>query len=75
MGVQVTINNITGQTPYDIYVCQVDGSGCFYISTINNSSFPYIFDIPSPYDLSPNYMVKAIDANNCIISGNSTVIS
>jgi hypothetical protein len=74
MGVQVTINNITGQTPYDIYVCQVDGSGCFYISTIG-STFPYVFDIPSPYDVSPNYMVKAIDANNCIISGTSTVIS
>jgi hypothetical protein len=25
--------------------------------------------------VSPNYMVKAIDANNCIISGTSTVIS
>jgi hypothetical protein len=47
MGVQVTINNITGQTPYDIYVCQVDGSGCFYISTIG-PTFPYVFDIPSP---------------------------
>ena len=70
MEVQVTINNITGQTPYDIYVCQVDGSGCFYISTITNSSFPYIFDSPSP-----NYMVKAIDANNCIISGTSAVVS
>ena len=46
MGVQVTINNITGQTPYDIYVCQVDGSGCFYISTIS-STFPYVFDMYS----------------------------
>jgi hypothetical protein len=75
MEVQVTINNITGQTPFDIYVCQVDGSGCFYISTITNSSFPYIFDIPSPNNSSPNYMVKAIDNNNCVISGTSAVIS
>lgn len=75
MEVQVTINNITGQTPFDIYVCQVDGSGCFYVSTITNSSFPYVFDIPSPYNSSPNYMIKAIDANNCIISGTSAVIT
>jgi hypothetical protein len=76
MEVQVTINYISGATtPYDIYVCQVDGSGCFYISTINSTSFPYVFDIPTPYNVSPNYMIKAIDANNCIISGTSAVIS
>ena len=73
MEVQCTINNITGQTPFDIYVCQTDGTGCFYISTINNSSFPYVFNIPAPYNTSPNYMIKAIDANNCIISGSSAV--
>jgi len=73
MAVQVTINDISGQTPYDIYVCQVDGTGCFYISTITNSSFPYTFDIPAPNDTSANYMIKAIDANNCVISGASSV--
>jgi uncharacterized delta-60 repeat protein len=73
MAVQVTINDISGQTPYDIYVCQVDGSGCFYISTITDSSFPYVFDIPAPNDTSANYMIKAIDANDCIISGTSSV--
>jgi hypothetical protein len=74
MEVQVTINNISGQTPFDIYVCQVDGTGCFYISTITSSSFPYIFNIPAPYNTSPNYMVKAIDANNCVISGTQAVV-
>jgi uncharacterized delta-60 repeat protein len=73
MEVQCTINNITGQTPFDIYVCQTDGTGCFYISTINNTSFPYVFNIPAPYNTSPNYMIKAVDANNCIISGSSAV--
>lgn len=73
MEVQVTINGISGQSPYDIYVCQVDGSGCFYISTIQNT-FPYIFDIPAPYNSSPNYMIKAVDTYNCIISGTSAVV-
>lgn len=75
MEVQVTINNITGQTPFDIYVCQVDGSGCFYISTITNASFPFTFEIPAPYNSSPNYLIKAIDANNCVISGTSAVVT
>jgi len=73
MEVQCTINNITGQTPFDIYVCQTDGTGCFYIATINNTSFPYVFNIPAPFNTSPNYMIKAVDANECIISGSSAV--
>ena len=71
MEIQVTINGITGQSHYDLYVCLPNGSGCFYISTITD--LPYVFDIPAPYNVSPNYMIKAIDANNCIISGTSTV--
>jgi len=71
MAVQVTINDISGQTPYDIYVCQVDGSGCFYISTI--STTPYSFIIPSPYDTGLAYMLKVIDSQNCIISGVTSI--
>jgi hypothetical protein len=48
MALQVTINDITGQTPFDIYICQSDGTGCFYMATI--STTPYVFDIPPPYD-------------------------
>jgi hypothetical protein len=71
MAVQVTINSITGQSPYDIYICQSGGTNCFYITTI--SSTPYIFDIPAPYNTSSSYMLKIIDTNNCIISGTTTV--
>ena len=67
MAVQVTINNITGQTPYDVYVCQSDGSNCFYYNTI--SSLPYIFNIPPPYDTSLSYMIKVVDNVGCIITG------
>ena len=72
MAVQVTINSITGQSPFDIYICQSNGTGCFYISTI--TSTPYVFDIPSPYDTSSSYLLKVIDANNCTISGVEDVI-
>jgi hypothetical protein len=71
MALQVTINSITGQSPYDVYICQTGGTGCYYMTTI--SSAPYIFDIPAPYDTSSSYMLKLIDDNGCIISGNTTV--
>lgn len=67
MGVQVTINDITGSSPFNIYICQSNGSGCFYISTI--SSFPYTFDVPPPYNTSSSYIVKAIDSVGCSITG------
>lgn len=71
MAVQVTINSITGQSPYDIYICQTNGTGCFYITTIE--TLPYQFDIPQPYDTLPNYLLKVVDANNCTITGLSNL--
>jgi len=71
MAVQVTINSITGQSPYDIYICQSNGSGCFYVTTITTT--PYVFDIPSPYDTSSSYMLKVVDDNNCTIMGVESV--
>ena len=67
----VTINNITGQTPYYVYVCQSDGTGCFFIDTV--STLPFSFDIPVPNDIQLTYMIKAIDANKCVITGVTSV--
>ena len=73
MAIKVTISNITGLTPYDIYICQPDGTSCFYIDTIGNVELPYVFDIPAPYNTGTSYMLRAIDNNNCIITGTTTV--
>jgi hypothetical protein len=72
MAVQVTINGITGQSPFDIYICQSNGSGCFYVTTI--TSTPYVFDIPEPYDTSTSYQLQVVDGNNCIITGVENVL-
>ena len=71
MAVQLTIDSITGQSPYDIYICQTGGTSCFYMTTI--SSVPYVFDIPAPYNTSSAYMLKIIDNNQCIITGIQSV--
>jgi len=71
MAVLVTIDSIIGRSPYNVYICQSSGSNCFYISTIDSA--PYEFDIPAPYDNLDSYMLKLVDANNCIISGTTTL--
>ena len=71
MAVQVTIDGITGTTPFDIYLCQSDGTGCFYITT--TSTIPYIFTIPPPNDTSLSYMLKIKDGNGCIFNAVANV--
>ena len=73
MPVQVTINSIVGKSPYDIFICQSNGSGCFYITTITTT--PYVFNIPPPYDTSSSYMLKIFDANKCEITSVESVNS
>jgi hypothetical protein len=72
MAIQVTINGITGQSPFDIYICQSNGSGCFYVTT--TTSTPYVFDIPEPYDTSTSYQLQVVDGNNCVITGVENVL-
>ena len=66
MGLTINITAVTGSSPYDIYICQSGGTGCFYINTTN--TIPYEFEIPVPYNTSTSYMVKIIDAEGCIIT-------
>ena len=73
MAVQVTINDITGSTPYQVYICQPGNTGCFYISEITDGDLPYVFDIPAPYTNAESYLLKIIDNFGCIISGTTTV--
>jgi outer membrane biosynthesis protein TonB len=44
MPLEITITSVTANTPVDIYVCELDGSNCAYISTV--STFPYTFTAP-----------------------------
>lgn len=44
MPLEITISSVTANTPVDIYVCELDGSNCAYISTV--STFPFTFSAP-----------------------------
>jgi hypothetical protein len=71
MAVEVSISSITGQSPYDVYICQTGGTTCLYMSRITEA--PYSFIIPKPYDKAGGYLLKLIDANGSIITGQTSV--
>ncbi len=73
MGVRVFIIDITGSTPYQVFICQPGNTGCFYISEITDGDLPYQFDIPAPYNNAESYLLKIVDNFGCIISGTTTV--
>lgn len=60
----VTINNITGETPYNIYLCDNPITTCVYIDTI--STLPFNFEIPTIMESQNDYTLKVVDDNNCI---------
>ena len=68
MALNITISSITGQSPYDIYVCDYSATSCVYIATITSGSTPYVFSVPAPLD-NQNYLcVKIIDSYECVFN-------
>jgi hypothetical protein len=72
MAIQVEIYDITGQTPFDIYVCQTGDTNCFYITRINETNYNFL--MPKPYDTSSSYLLKIIDGNGSVITGQTAVL-
>ena len=62
MPITVTVNS-TGVPPVFVYLCDNPLTSCVYIDSV--SSFPYSFDIPTPFDDQSSYNVKIIDSNGC----------
>ncbi len=63
----IILNSITGLNyPYDIYVCDVYGNNCGYISQIN-TPVPASVEIvlPPPFDMAPAVGIKIITSDGC----------
>jgi hypothetical protein len=73
MSVQVTVNDITGSTPFDIYVCDSSQTTCIYINQITNLELPYNFIIPPPFDTQSSYVLRVIDTYGCEITNNFSI--
>jgi len=63
MPIDITINNISGASPYDVYLCDNPVSVCIYIDTV--SSLPYVFQVPSLMSNDNDFNLKIVDNNGC----------
>jgi len=68
MPIDITINDISGQTPYDIYVCDTGSTYCVYAATINYGDLPYTFQVPIVYSNNTSVNLRIIDDNECEIN-------
>lgn len=71
MPIDITINNITGASPYDVYVCDDPVSTCIYIDTI--SILPYQFEVPNIMSSNTVFNLKIVDNNGCLTYQTLTV--
>lgn len=73
MPTNITITNIGGAPPFDVYVCDSGMTTCIYVTTITSGEFPYVFEIPSVFSSLSTFTVKVVDSNNCTINDTLTV--
>jgi hypothetical protein len=66
MTTEITINNITGASPYDVYICDSSQITCVYISTITTT--PFVFNVPVLLEGQSSYVLKIVDDNGCPIT-------
>lgn len=71
MPVAITINDVSGTSPFNVYVCDDPITTCVYIKTI--TSAPYEFEIPKIFIKLPSVNLKIIDDNGCETSTNLTL--
>ena len=73
MPTDITISNISGSSPFHIYVCDTGYTSCVYVSTKTSGQLPYTFEIPQVYSTLTNFIVKVVDNNHCTITNTLTV--
>ena len=73
MPTKITVNSITGITPYDFYICLSGGSPCYFIKSISSGSLPYSFQVPVPIQDLPSYNLKVVDSVGCTITGFTSI--
>ncbi len=66
MPVNITINDITGTTPYDVYLCDNPITVCVYVDTIPATSLPYTFTVPTILENQNDYTLKVTDNDGCV---------
>lgn len=65
MPTDITINAITGVSPFNIYVCDPTNTVCVYINQLNSIDIPNTFEIPEILSSLDTFNVKTVDKNGC----------
>jgi len=73
MPTTITVNSITGSTPFDVYLCMTGGTPCYFISSIDSGDLPYSFSVPTPIQELNGYDLRVTDAVGCIITGTTSI--
>jgi hypothetical protein len=71
MPTTVTITNLTGSSPYYVWVCNTTLTTCVYVESF--TTVPHTFDVPYIYSSLDEFVVKIVDNNNCIKTNTITV--
>jgi len=67
MPYQVTVNNITGSSPYNLYLCDDPITTCVYMATITSGDLPnFTFVVPDVMSSMSSYTLKVTDNAGCI---------
>jgi hypothetical protein len=73
MPTSITISNVTGSSPYDIYLSPINNSNLYYITQIESIDLPYTFIVPKLLQDYIEYCLQIEDADGCIITNFFTI--
>ena len=72
----ITINNIGGLPPYNVYVCDLYELNCVLIlSGVTSVPPPITFTAPEIYNNAPSLIIKIIDSQNCVFRQTYTCLT
>jgi hypothetical protein len=64
----VTVSNIVGTTPYEIYLSVSGSATYYYIDSISSVQLPYNFTVPIPLQNNLSFCLRVVDNDGCIIT-------
>lgn len=63
MSLQVTVDGLSGASPFNIWICDNPEVTCIYVDTVTGATFT--FDVPQALIFQDDFTIKSIDNNNC----------
>ena len=67
MSCSIQINSISGTSPFDIYMCDINLNQCVFIQTETNPTYPIVLTTPNTLVGATSFIIKIIDSNSCSI--------